>query len=590
LSIFAVFVCVFFLGIKAAASEPTAGASVETAPVNETENAPDTEALQTTTVAPMTATAPAPVSAPAPLADPRLSYAGHVQNIGWQSFTEANNGNFAGTTGRSLRLEALILRLYKGGYEGGISVETHVQNIGWQAAVSETTVIAENLFSGINSSDKIAGTTGKSLRVEAVKIKLTGEIGDKFDIFYRVHVENVGWTAWTSNGQAAGTEGISYRMEGIEIKLLPKGSANAPKTGNAFFAASKVGISYSAKPKGQDYKSASNGASAGTENSGIQIEEFKMSPIGALLSGNVEYSAHVQDIGWQGFKSASNAAGASGKRIEAIKIRLTGLIANYFDIYYRVYVPGWKGWTGWAKNGNPAGTQARSNRIEAIQVKLVTKGASFNAGTNQFTGIDASRPMVALTFDDGPSPYTAKILALLEKYGGRATFCQTGKCIPGYPSTETAIIAQGSEIIGHSMDHSQLTKLSREQIKYQLNGVNDRLKAVGVPASKLFRPPYGAMNSTVLSVAKELGMTPILWSVDTRDWESRNATAVFNMVKKYTRNGSIILCHDTHPTTLQAMEKVIPWLVSQGYQLVTVTELLTVDGKAIQAGKAYYSR
>ncbi|MDR1800826.1 MAG: polysaccharide deacetylase family protein [Lachnospiraceae bacterium] len=210
--------------------------------------------------------------------------------------------------------------------------------------------------------------------------------------------------------------------------------------------------------------------------------------------------------------------------------------------------------------------------------------------TSVTSGVDPSKPMVALSFDDGPSGYTDKILGLLKQYGGHATFCQVGQRIAGHESTEKNIIEQGSEIISHTWDHKQLTKLSEADIKKEITSVNDTLASLNLPTSKLYRPPYGSTNDTVLNVSKELGMVPILWSVDTRDWESKNAEAVFAEVKKSAKNGSIILCHDIYESTYQAMELVIPWLTSQGYQIVSVSELMAAGGITMEPGVKVFSR
>ncbi|MDR1800744.1 MAG: InlB B-repeat-containing protein [Lachnospiraceae bacterium] len=166
---------------------------------------------------------------------PKISYAAHVQNIGWQSFVLANDGKIAGTSGRSLRVEAFIFRLYKGDYEGGISYQMHVQNIGWQSAKGAAVVASDKLTAAINSKDQIGGTTGRSLRCEAIKLSLTGAMASEFDIYYRVHVQNKGWSSWAKNGAAAGSEGLSLRMEAIEVRLYRKGDKSAPATKTALW-------------------------------------------------------------------------------------------------------------------------------------------------------------------------------------------------------------------------------------------------------------------------------------------------------------------------------------------------------------------
>ncbi|MDR3304960.1 MAG: polysaccharide deacetylase family protein [Clostridiales Family XIII bacterium] len=203
---------------------------------------------------------------------------------------------------------------------------------------------------------------------------------------------------------------------------------------------------------------------------------------------------------------------------------------------------------------------------------------------------DPSKPMLALTFDDGPSPYTAQILDVLTKYGGNGTFCVVGNRVESFSDTARLITAQGSQIMGHSWDHKQLTKLSNEEIISELNEtirvIND---ATGV-SPVMYRPPYGAVNDTLKAVSKDLGLSLVNWSVDTRDWESRNADAVYANIMKDARNGSIILCHDLYESTANAVARAIPELAAQGYQLVTVEELLRASGTPIEPGAVYFGK
>ena len=138
-----------------------------------------------------------------------ITYQTHVQNIGWQA--EKADGEVSGTSGQSLRLEAIKIKLGSS-IDGGLTYATHVQDIGWQSFVS---------------NGQLSGTSGQSKRLEAIKINLTGNAANQYDIYYRVHAQNFGWLGWSKNGQSAGTAGYSYRLEAIQIVLVPKGG-NAP--------------------------------------------------------------------------------------------------------------------------------------------------------------------------------------------------------------------------------------------------------------------------------------------------------------------------------------------------------------------------
>ena len=151
----------------------------------------------------------APGSTSRPFVCKTITYQTHVQNIGWQA--EKADGEVSGTSGQSLRLEAIKIKLGSS-IDGGLTYATHVQDIGWQSFVS---------------NGQLSGTSGQSKRLEAIKINLTGNATNQYDIYYRVHAQNFGWLGWSKNGQSAGTAGYSYRLEAIQIVLVPKGG-NAP--------------------------------------------------------------------------------------------------------------------------------------------------------------------------------------------------------------------------------------------------------------------------------------------------------------------------------------------------------------------------
>ena len=134
-----------------------------------------------------------------------IAYQTHVQDYGWQGF--AYDGQVVGTTGKSKRLEGIKIKLTDGLYEVNVIYRTHCQDYGWLPWVSE---------------GELSGTTGQSKRLEAIEIKLTGQAGEYYDIYYRVHCQDYGWLPWVSNGEPAGTTGQSKRLEAIEIKLVPK--------------------------------------------------------------------------------------------------------------------------------------------------------------------------------------------------------------------------------------------------------------------------------------------------------------------------------------------------------------------------------
>lgn len=151
----------------------------------------------------------APGSTSRPFISKMIKYQTHVQNIGWQG--EKADGEMSGTTGQSLRLEAIKIQL-SSSIDGGIVYKTHVQDYGWLNFVT---------------NGQASGTTGQAKRLEAIQMQLTGNAMNQYDLYYRVHAQNFGWLGWAKNGESAGTAGYSYRLEGIQIVLVPKGG-NAP--------------------------------------------------------------------------------------------------------------------------------------------------------------------------------------------------------------------------------------------------------------------------------------------------------------------------------------------------------------------------
>jgi peptidoglycan/xylan/chitin deacetylase (PgdA/CDA1 family) len=179
-------------------------------------------------------------------------------------------------------------------------------------------------------------------------------------------------------------------------------------------------------------------------------------------------------------------------------------------------------------------------------------------------------------------------LDTLELYGARATFFTIGNLVNSNKDTVLRAISLDCEVAGHSWDHKDLTKLTGEQITRQLLDTAATIEAVTGIALPFFRPPYGAVNDRLKTISRELGFAMINWSVDPLDWKDKDADTVYRRIMNDVRNGYIILSHDLYGTTATAMERVIPELLRQGYQLVTVSELLYHShGGVLEAGRVY---
>lgn len=200
--------------------------------------------------------------------------------------------------------------------------------------------------------------------------------------------------------------------------------------------------------------------------------------------------------------------------------------------------------------------------------------------------VDLSKKLVALTFDDGPGPYTEEIVDTLEKYNARATFFVLGQRVKSYPDELRAAYRGGNEIGNHSYSHPILSYEGSSTIKSQMSKTDLAIKNVIGIKPTLMRPPGGGVNSTVREV---VGKPIIMWSVDTRDWETRDTQATINCVMREASDGDIVLMHDIHEPTMKAAVQLIPKLKKQGFELVTVSELAKFKGKTLKDGVVYYS-
>lgn len=206
------------------------------------------------------------------------------------------------------------------------------------------------------------------------------------------------------------------------------------------------------------------------------------------------------------------------------------------------------------------------------------------------TEIDPTKPMIALTFDDGPSKHTERLLDIFAQYGGKGTFFVVGNVIEKREETLNRMVAEGHEIGGHSWDHRQLTKLSSADMTDEIMNTRAKIYSLTGIDTTIMRPPYGSYNDETKRICAENGIVIINWSLDTLDWKTRDADKVYDAIMSEVKDGDIILCHDLHGSTVDAMERVIPDLIAQGYQLVTVSELLSYGESEVNAGTVHTKR
>ena len=297
-----------------------------------------------------------------------IQYEAHVSNIGWMS--SKRDGSTAGTTGQSKAVEDLKVSILNPEEDGSVQIDAHVSGIGWQGW--DTPSASEG------------GTTGQGRAVEAVRLRLTGSLAKDYDVYYRVHASNIGWMAWAKDGEEAGTTGFGRSVEAVQIRLVKKGDAAPSSDGaNVDYAFKKkpMSLTYRAHVSNVGWQGAvSDGATAGTTGRGLALEDLKLSIDSSDYSDGsaVQVDAHVSGIGWQGWDTPSASEGGTtgqGRAVEAVRLRLTGSLAKDYDVYYRVHASN-IGWMAWAKDGEEAGTTGMSCSLEAVQIKLVKKGAS----------------------------------------------------------------------------------------------------------------------------------------------------------------------------------------------------------------------
>jgi peptidoglycan/xylan/chitin deacetylase (PgdA/CDA1 family) len=210
-----------------------------------------------------------------------------------------------------------------------------------------------------------------------------------------------------------------------------------------------------------------------------------------------------------------------------------------------------------------------------------TKAAT-NNGKISFSSCTVEGKEIAITFDDGPhKTNTPQLLDILKQRGIRATFFVVGQNAAEYPDILKRIVAEGHELANHSYTHPVLASMSQSAVHEQLDKTHQAvLKATGV-SMKLLRPPYGALSEPQRrTVNNEFGYKVILWSVDPLDWKVRDAARVQNEIVSHTQAGSIVLAHDIHKSTVDAMPETLDKLTEKGFKFVTVSELLALDRPA----------
>jgi peptidoglycan-N-acetylglucosamine deacetylase len=193
-----------------------------------------------------------------------------------------------------------------------------------------------------------------------------------------------------------------------------------------------------------------------------------------------------------------------------------------------------------------------------------------------FDSVHVDGPYIAMTFDDGPSvKLTPKLLDLLAAHHIKATFFVIGENVAEHPEIVTRAAHEGHEIGNHSWSHPDLAKMSDEGVRRELRQTEDAIKGATGARPTLLRPPYGSLTARQKRwIHDEFGYEIILWDVDPYDWKRPGAAVICNRILKETRAGSIVLSHDIHPGTIEAMPRTLDQLEAKGFKFVTVSELI----------------
>lgn len=304
----------------------------------------------------------------------------------------------------------------------------------------------------------------------------------------------------------------------------------------------------------------------------------------ADMTGTISYKVNLSGSGWLDWTEDATAGGdPEGEMpLEAISVRLTGELAEYYDILYSVLQN--NAWTDWVRNGEEAGISGAGLRVDGIRMSVVKRPED---GESYAANIDPSKPMVALTYDDGPSATnTPRILAALKAHGARATFFMVGKQAEKNQNLVSQMVAQGCEVANHTYDHTMMSKVDAVELTRQLERTNQVVADASGVSPVLMRPCGGERNDAGMNAVGSISMPAILWSIDTRDWKTRDAQNTVSMVLEQVKDGDIVLMHDLYDATAEASETLIPELIKRGYQLVTVSELASYRGGMLP-GKTY---
>jgi peptidoglycan-N-acetylglucosamine deacetylase len=364
---------------------------------------------------------------------------------------------------------------------------------------------------------------------------------------------NVGWHLIAASPNTVGIISDGYLFAGTDSGSFWKSIWFDPTTDVALSNADLVKL-----------PAANTALAAAASQQSADLDGFNLSQIGADPAGAAPLVAFSRTGELLfGYDECRIAACSAGRITVTIDLATTTSLLTA------------KGLQAQAASMKPsAAVSANTPSPASPSVTATPSGATVNC---------AKAKCIALTFDDGPGPYTTKLLGYLSARKAPATFFMLGQQVDIYPKVAKQVAVGGNQIGVHTWSHRQLTRLNAAEIDSELSStVQIIVKETGVTPT-VMRPPYGSTNATVSARAKAAGLAIVLWNVDTLDWKTRNTEKTVAAALADSRRGSIILLHDIHKTSVEAVPGIVDGLRAKGYTFVTVDQLL---GKTT-AGKTY---
>lgn len=312
--------------------------------------------------------------------------------------------------------------------------------------------------------------------------------------------------------------------------------------------------------------------------------------------GSYFFSMRKKLTGWQEIEENWYFFDEDGKRLSGFLsedgifyldpetgIRKEGLLKLEEGSYYFYPETGLMASSAWLELDQGRFYASAGGRFEKGRVEIEGQEYFFDLETGELLA-DLSRPLLALTYDDGPSDYSHELLDILKKHSVKASFFFQGYLVETNEDIIKRVYQEGHSVGSHSFDHPNFNLLSGDEIIWQIEETDRKIeKAIGIKTA-WFRSPYGESSEFVRSL---VGKPTIHWNIDSQDWMGLTAKQISDKVQEDARDGGIVLLHDTQRTTIDASKIFIPALLDQGYQLVNLETLFMIKEEVAERDGLY---